>query len=406
MFCVRENPEQTFYWFFEATCPVARDRDPGVQFQFPEDFSDEESCQTLPRFCFPYDIQKVRDGVAVQHFTFVLTDLEGSQRFGFCRLTTSTHTCLCILSYLPWFEVFYKLLNNLADYLKKGQMNEMKALLAALYKQPIPLMSGSVTLQMIPYFIAPDPRSLPSIPENRNLTELIVAVDAGNLLQLETALVQQQHTYKLDTRCAVLTSCVHALSAVLYPMYWQHIFIPVLPPHLLDYCCAPMPYLIGVHTSLSERVRGRALEEVVILNVDSNTLETPFDDLKRIPSDVVSGLKLCLKRQAVSPGCGVSRAFLKAQALLFGGYRNALQCQQDGEMLFNEAVFLEHKSSSMRHFLQSAVHLQFFKQFIDSRMDILNKGKEPGDLFEEEIHNCDTTEGEFLYMYKFFNFSL
>lgn len=34
-------------------------------------------------------------------------------------------------------------------------------------------------------------------------------------------------------------------------------------------------------------MRGRALEEVVILNVDSNTLETPFDDLKKIPSDVV-----------------------------------------------------------------------------------------------------------------------
>ena len=39
----------------------------------------------------------------------------------------------------------------------------------------------------------------------------------------------------------------------------------------------------------------------------------------------MSGLKVCLKRQAVSPGCGVSRAFLKAQALLFGGYRDALQ---------------------------------------------------------------------------------
>lgn len=35
---------------------------------------------------------------------------------------------------------------------------------------------------------------------------------------------------------------------------------------------------------------------------------------------------------------------------------------QDGEMVFNEEVFLEHKSSSMRQFLQSAVHLQFFKQ--------------------------------------------
>lgn len=102
----------------------------------------------------------------------------------------------------------------------------------------------------------------------------------------------------------------------------------------------------------------------------------------------VSGLKVCLKRQAVSPGCGVSRAFLKAQALLFGGYRDALQGQQviglnclikiihglfeivpdtvlsfqNGEMVFNEEVFLEHKSSSVRQFLQSAVHLQFFKQ--------------------------------------------
>ncbi|XP_041789380.1 DENN domain-containing protein 1B isoform X2 [Chelmon rostratus] len=390
---LKQNPERTFYWFFEATCPVARDKDPGVQFQFPDDFSDEESRQTLPRFCFPYDIQRVRDGVAVQHFTFVLTDLEGCQRFGFCRLTNSTHTCLCILSYLPWFEVFYKLLNNLADYLSKGQTNEMKVLLAALYKQSIPLTAGSVTLQMVPYFIAPDPRSLPSIPENRNLTELIVAVDVGNLLQLYASMLFERRVLIFASKLSTLTSCVHALSAVLYPMYWQHIFIPVLPPHLLDYCCAPMPYLIGVHTSLSERVRSRGLEEVVILNVDTNTLETPFEDLKRIPSDVMAGLKVCLKRQAVSPGCGVSKAFLKAQAQLFGGYRDALQCHEDGEMWFSEELFLDHKSSTMRQFLQSAIHLQFFKQFIDGRLDILNKGKEPDDLFEEEILKVETAAG-------------
>ncbi|XP_014901188.1 DENN domain-containing protein 1C isoform X3 [Poecilia latipinna] len=390
---LKQNPERTFNWFFEATCPVARDKDPGVKFQFPEDFRDEGSSQTLPRFCFPYDIQRQRDGVAVQHFTFVLTDLEGCQRFGFCRLTNSTQTCLCILSYLPWFEVFYKLLNSLADYLSKGQINEIKALLATLYKQTIPLAPGSVTLQMIPYFIAPDPKSLPSIPENRNLTELIVAVDVGNLLQLYASMLFERRILIFSSKLSTLTSCVHALSAVLYPMYWQHIFIPVLPPHLLDYCCAPMPYLIGVHTSLSERVRSRGLEEVVILNVDTNTLETPFDDLKKIPADVMSGLKVCLKRQAVSPGCGVSRAFLKAQALLFGGYRDALQGDKEGDIYFCEEVFLDHKSTSMKQFLQSAIHLQFFKQFIDGRLDVLNKGKELDDLFEEEITKCETTAG-------------
>ena len=42
----------------------------------------------------------------------------------------------------------------------------------------------------------------------------------------------------------------------------------------------------------------------------------------------MSQLKVCLKRYAASPGCGVARAFLRAQALLFGGYRNALQRNQ------------------------------------------------------------------------------
>ena len=40
-------------------------------------------------------------------------------------------------------------------------------------------------------------------------------------------------------------------------------------------------------------MRSRGLEEAVILNVDTNTLENPFDDLKRIPSDVVNNI-LCV----------------------------------------------------------------------------------------------------------------
>ncbi|XP_030636315.1 DENN domain-containing protein 1B [Chanos chanos] len=417
---LRENPDGTFYWFFEASCPIARDKDPEVLFQFPEDFNDEESVKSLPRFCFPYDIERVKDSVAVQHFTFVLTDLEGCQRFGFCRLTSGSQTCLCILSYLPWFEVFYKLLNNLADYLTKGQTNEMRELLAVLYKHPLPLANGSVTLQMgeqllirtqvnqtplpklkekegIPYFIAPDPKALPSIPESRNLTELVVAVDVSNLLQLYASMLFERRILIYCSKLSTLTACVHACSSIIYPMYWQHIFIPVLPPHLLDYCCAPMPYLIGVHSSLTEKVKSRALEDVVIFNVDTNTMESPFDDLKRIPTDVVTGLKVRLKKQAAFPGPGVARAFLRAQALLFGGYRDALQCLEGGPISFSEELFLTHKSQSMRQFLESAVHLQFFKQFIDERLELLNQGKEPSDLFEEEIVQCGSSAGSKSY---------
>ncbi|KTF83546.1 hypothetical protein cypCar_00038411 [Cyprinus carpio] len=423
---IKENPEKTFYWFFQASCPIARDKvDPDVLFQFPEDFNDEEALQSLPRFCFPYDIERVKDTVAVQHFTFVLTDLEGCQRFGFCRLTSSSQTCLCILSYLPWFEVFYKLLNNLADYSTKGQTNEMKELLSVLYKHPVPPANGSITLQMvgvffteggklmigsempgicghapkgeesegIPYFIAPDPKALPSIPESRNLTELVVAVDVGNLLQLFASMLFERRILIYCSKLSTLTACIHACNGMLYPMYWQHIFIPVLPPHLLDYCCAPMPYLIGIHSSLAERVRSRALEDVVILNVDTNTLESPHEDLKKIPADVVAGLKVRLKRQAASAGSGVAHAFLRAQALLFGGYRDALQSPAEGPVVFSTELFLSHKSQSMQEFLESAVHLQCFKEFIDGRLKMLNQGKEPDDVFEEEVLQCGASSG-------------
>lgn len=390
---LKENPDRTFYWFFQASCPIARDKDPGLLFHFPDDFSDEECLQSLPRFCFPYDIERVRDGIAVQHFTFALTDLEGCQRFGFCRLTSSSQTCLCILSYLPWFEVFYKLLNNLADYVTKGQTSEMRELLAALYKHPVPLTDSFETLHLVPYFVAPDPKALPSIPESRNLTELIVAVDVGNLLQLYASMLFERRILICCSKLSTLTACVHACSSMLFPMYWQHIFIPVLPPHLLDYCCAPMPYLIGVHSSLIERVRSRALDDVVILNVDTNTMESPHEDLKKLPTDVVTALKVRLKRQAAFTGPGVAKAFLRAQAQLFGSYKDALQYPPGEPVSFSEELFLTHKSPSTRQFLESAIHLQFFKQFIDGRLEMLNQEKEPDDLFEEEILQCGATSG-------------
>lgn len=37
-----------------------------------------------------------------------------------------------------------------------------------------------------------------------------------------------------------------------------------------------------------QRVKNKSLEDVVVLNVDTNTLESPFNDLSSLPSDVVS----------------------------------------------------------------------------------------------------------------------
>ncbi|XP_071219445.1 DENN domain-containing protein 1A-like [Salvelinus alpinus] len=147
-----------------------------------------------------------------------------------------------------------------------------------------------------------------------------------------------------------------------------------------------MPYLIGVYSSLMEKVRGMALDDVVVLNVENNTTETPFDELQSLPNDVVSSLKNRLKKVSTRTGDGVARAFLGTQAALFGSYRNALQIEPEEPITFSEAVFMTHRSSAMRQFLQNASQLQLFKQFINGRLDLLNAGERFRDIFEDEIN--------------------
>ncbi|KAM6297094.1 DENN domain-containing protein 1A isoform 2-T2 [Aegotheles albertisi] len=396
---IKQNPETTFEVYAEVAYSGIGciGKDPEVRRQFPEDYSDQEVLQTLTKFCFPFYVDSHAVNQVGQNFTFVLTDIDSKQRFGFCRLSSGAKSCFCILSYLPWFEVFYKLLNVLADYSAKGQDSQRSELLETLHKLAIPEPGISVHLGVHSYFTVPDTRELPSIPENRNLTEYFVAVDVNNMLHLYASMLYERRILICCSKLSTLTACIHGSAAMLYPMFWQHVYIPVLPPHLLDYCCAPMPYLIGIHLSLMEKVRNMALEDVVILNVDTNTLETPFDDLQSLPNDVVSALKNRLKKVSTATGDGVARAFLKAQASFFGSYRNALKIEPGEPITFCEETFVSHRSAVMRQFLQNAIQLQLFKQFIDGRLDLLNSGEGFSDVFEEEINMGEYAGSDKLY---------
>lgn len=44
----------------------------------------------------------------IQHYSFVLTNIESKWTFGFCRHDPKSETALVVLSYLPWHESFYK----------------------------------------------------------------------------------------------------------------------------------------------------------------------------------------------------------------------------------------------------------------------------------------------------------
>ncbi|XP_067397820.1 DENN domain-containing protein 1A isoform X2 [Emydura macquarii macquarii] len=313
---IKQDPETTFEVYVEVTYSGTNSigADPEVRRKFPEDYSDQEVLQTLTKFCFPFYVDSLTVSQVGQNFTFVLTDIDSKQRFGFCRLSFGAKSCFCILSYLPWFEVFYKMLNILADYTAKGQDSQRNELLETLHKLPIPDPGTSVHLSVHSYFTVPDIRELPSIPENRNLTEYFVAVDVNNMLHLYASM-----------------------------LYERRILI----------CCSKL--------------------------------------------STVSALKNRLKKVSTTTGDGVARAFLKAQASFFGSYRNALKIEPEEPITFCEETFVSHRSTAMRQFLQNAIQLQLFKQFIDGRLDLLNSGEGFSDVFEDEINMGEYAGSDRLY---------
>ncbi|KAJ9587700.1 hypothetical protein L9F63_018880, partial [Diploptera punctata] len=401
---IRENVKHLFQCFCEVVGPQSADKEPWIIQKYPDGYRDEEVLKSVPKFAYPCDFPNT----IVQHYSFVLTSIDSKWTFGFCRHDPKTETALVILSYLPWHESFYKLLNHIADINHNSKSDELWRFLDVVYNSNVPDPGGTlqvpfnngrdvIVMRLFIYFIlfffqnfvcpCPNQFQLPSIPENRNLTEYYNAVDAHNMMVIFASMLYERRIIFTSKKLYRLSACVQSANSILYPMNWQHIFIPVLPMALMDYLLAPMPYLIGVPEVIYKRVRKSDLGEVVVLDADNNKIETPFEDLESLPLDVVNTLRRQLRNRAALLGDGVSRAFLRALVQLIGGYRDALKFHQGQKITFNPEAFIESRSSSMQPFLRKMLELQIFQQFIEERLEMLNSGLGFSDEFEMEACN-------------------
>ncbi|CAK9828638.1 DENN domain-containing protein 1B [Anthophora retusa] len=404
---LRDNVQHLFECFCEIAAPLG-EKPPWILQKYPTSFLDEEILKSVPKFAYPCEIENLM----VQHFSFVLTSIDSKWTFGFCRHDPKTDTALVILSALPWHEIFYKLLNNIATLMSNGTGEDLWKFLETVYKSSVPIPGSSISIP-VPNskvnFVCQSPKQfqLPSIPENRNLTEYYSAVDAHNMMIIFASMLCERRIIFTSKRLSRLSACVQACNALIYPMIWQHIYIPVLPLSLIDYLLAPMPFLIGVPTPTLQRVRKSDLGEVVILDADINTIESPFQDLESLPQDVVANLKKALRNRSALLGDGVSKAFLRALVQLTAGYRDALTLEQGQSITFNQNAFVESRPLSMQPFLRKMLELQIFQQFIEERLNMLNSGLGCSDEFEMEACNYSAKSGsKFMQQYREWTYAM
>lgn len=381
---IRAKPDHLFECFLEIA-----DQSPWWLQKFPENYQNEEILQSVVKFTFPCDISCT----TVQHFSFVLTDIDSKWTFGFCRHTPNSQTALCILSYLPWHEVFYKILNTIAEITQRTQSSDPSQFLKELYILKVPYPGSEIALHVDGKLelkvTCPDDSPLPKIPDNRNLTEYYNAVDSLNMMVIFASMLNERRILITSSKLSRLSACVQAANSLIFPMHWQHIFIPVLPKHLIDYLSAPMPFLIGVPSPIFATVRRSELGEVVILHADRNKVETPFDDLQTMPSAIINTLRHSLKHPSALLNDAVAKAFLHSLVHLIGGYRDALRFRDGQRITFDQQAFITSRSAQMQPFLERMLHLQIFHQFIEERLEMLNAGRGLNDFFEIEVMNVD-----------------
>ena len=116
---------------------------------------------------------------------------------------------------------------------------------------------------------------------------LMSCLDASNVLLVLNAMVLDSKLMFHSRHVSRLTASLEALCALLFPLDWHHVYVPITPDHpdflqMLDEEII-MPFMFGLHTDTFERVlkSSSGLSEVFIVDLDNNLVHVPPSQWKR-----------------------------------------------------------------------------------------------------------------------------
>jgi hypothetical protein len=235
-------------------------------------------------------------------YTFTLTGGDGARTLGFCRRFLPPGAgprypqVLCLLSAHPWFSLFSGLLKALEPYAfplaespRLTAASPVAVALRALTAAPLPPPGGALPAPRVagglglPLLRVPADRGTGAANADVFFAPLLWRVPIPAVLNLFAALLAERRVVITATDVSALSAAVHAAAAMLYPLTWQHIFLPVLPASLLDYLSAPMPFLVGLPATLAPAMRRLPMEEIVLLDLDTGVIECFAEDLALLP---------------------------------------------------------------------------------------------------------------------------
>ena len=121
-------------------------------------------------------------------------------------------------------------------------------------------------------FVLPavSPSSLPHLDPS-SLCTLLLHLSPSHIALLMNVLLCETSVLMVSSSLSIVSPCCEALSALLWPLRWPYIFIPLLPAALSDFFQAPQPFLIGVERDTEQLLPSDI--SVCVVDLDHNTME-------------------------------------------------------------------------------------------------------------------------------------
>ncbi|CAI9542893.1 unnamed protein product [Staurois parvus] len=347
--------------------------------------------KAIPQFCFP----DAKDWTPVtqfdsETFSFVLTGEDGSRRFGYCRRLLPSGKgkrlpeVYCIVSRLGCFNLFSKILDEVEK--RRGISPALvQPFMRAIIDAPFPALGKKITVKnFLPGSgneVIELCRPLDSRLEHVDFEALFSTLSVRHLIQIFASLLLERRVIFMAETLSTLSKCCHAMVALIYPFAWQHTYIPVLPPSMIDIVCSPTPFLIGLLSSSLPRLKELPVEEVLLVDLGNDRFLSQMDDEDSIlPRKLQAALEQILEQRnelAKNKFCFpdssalndvVSEAFVRFFVEIVGHYSLFMVPGEQEERTFLRDAFRKSVSSkSVRRFLEVFMETQMFGGFTQER---------------------------------------
>ena len=386
---------------------------PKVLYNFKKDtgIKDDIGVKDVIEFCFP-DLEDVNG--PSDSFTFTLTKVEGTRIFGYCRHLIQKGQmpiCLCVVSRRPWFTLFQEMLSIVQSNYDLARF--VPAFVPSAHAATAKAGSGSRDLYIEPLlngqpfygrFKLKPPAD--SRPTGVKFEALLSCLGPGTLMRVLGALMTEQKVVFSGSRWGHVSACAHAATCLVYPLEWQHIYIPVLPTSKISYASAPMPYIVGVLDRHLPTLEAEPLDGVLFVDVDKGILAATDEqtlEMSQLPTPFREHLgarlqalqKAAKDEKRIVCDDDVAKAVLGTIVRLLGAYKQfvkrGLGNKEGVHTDFDEDGFIKFAPEPAQKFLRAMRGSQLFEVWVCQHVD-MSEEQRALSSFERLVAKCPAHE--------------